>query len=216
MSQTTPTPTNKKSGATNHAFFARTYELLSRGGSESRFMRPLREETAGRARGLVLEIGAGNGLNFSFYDPAKVERVEAIEPDTTMLLYARRRLETARVPINLLQATAENLPFGDQTFDSVVTTLVFCSVGDPARGLREILRVLKPGGTLFMAEHIRSQKTMAARMQDILTPLTRLTSGNCHWNRDTVRTVTEAGFHVNYKRDLDGLLLPMIILQAIR
>jgi ubiquinone/menaquinone biosynthesis C-methylase UbiE len=214
MSQTASTP--KKSDATNHPFFSRAYELLSRGGSESRFMQPLREETAGQARGLVLEVGAGNGLNFSFYDPQKVERVDAIEPDTTMLRYARQRLETARVPINLSQAIAENLPFGDQTFDSVVTTLVFCSVDDPARGLREILRVLKPGGTLFMAEHIRSQKVMAARMQDILTPLTRLTSGNCHWNRDTVCTLTEAGFQVNYKRDIDGLLLPMIVLQAIR
>src|SRR5947209_9890798 len=110
-----------------------------------------------------------------------------------MLRYARQRLETARVPINLLQAAVENLPFADQTFDSVVATLVFCSVTDPARGLHEIIRVLKPGGTLFMAEHVRSQKAIAARVQDMVTPLTRFTSGNCHWNRDTARTVTEAG-----------------------
>lgn len=177
-------------------------------------MEPLRKETAGQAYGLVLEVGAGNGLNFAFYDPAKVERVEAIEPDTLMLRYARQRLQAAPVPIKLIQAAAEDLPFADETFDSVVTTLVFCSVSNPARGLREILRVLKPGGTLFMVEHVRSQRAIAARVQDIVTPIAKHLSGNCHWNRDTARAVAEAGFQITYERALSGILLPVVVLKA--
>ena len=88
-----------------------------------------------------------------------------------MLRYAQQRIEQARVPINLTQAPVEALPFPDATFDSVIATLVFCSVTDPAKGLREIMRVLKPNGILFMAEHVRSHKAIAAIMQDIATPL---------------------------------------------
>ena len=177
-------------------------------------MHPLREETAGRASGLVLEIGAGNGLNFPFYDPQKVERVEAIEPDSTMLRYARQRIEKAKVPITLTQEAAEALPFADGMFDSVVATLVFCSVTHPMQGLAEIRRVLKSNGTLFMAEHVRSQGAIAARMQDIVTPFTRRVSGNCHWNRDTVHDVSEAGFSITYRRDIAGTLLPMVVLRG--
>jgi len=107
---------------------------------------PWRRATAGRAQGVVLEVGAGGGQNFSFYDPARVECVEAIEPDEAMLAIARRRLEDAPVSIHLISAPVEMLPFPDAQFDSVVATLVFCSVQDPERGLREIWRVLKPGG----------------------------------------------------------------------
>ena len=177
-------------------------------------MVPLRKETAGQAHGVVLEVGAGNGLNFFYYDPEKVERVEAIEPDTNTLRHARQRLSTARVPINLTQAAAEDLPFADDTFDSVVATLVFCSVTDPQRGLREIMRVLKPGGSLYMVDHVRSQGAVASRIQDMITPITRRVSGNCHWNRDTARTVAEVGFQIKQKHDLSYILIPIIVLQA--
>jgi ubiquinone/menaquinone biosynthesis C-methylase UbiE len=212
MSQTTST--NNQAQTTNHSIFARIYELSSRGMSESSHMDPLRKETAGQAHGLVLEVGAGNGLNFSYYDPKKVERLEALEPDTAMLRYARQRLSTASVPINLTQAAAEELPFADNTFDSVVATLVFCSVTDPQRGLREIMRVLKPGGSLYMVEHVRSQGAISSRVQDMITPVTRLVSGNCHWNRDTARTVAEAGFQIEQRRNLSYMLMPIIVLQA--
>ena len=157
-------------------------------------MVPLRKETAGQAHGVVLEVGAGNGLNFFYYDPEKVERVEAIEPDTNTLRHARQRLSTARVPINLTQAAAKDLPFADDTFDSVVATLVFCSVTDPQRGLREIMRVLKPGGSLYMVDHVRSQGAVASRIEDMITPITRRVSGNCHWNRDTRSDCCRGGF----------------------
>jgi len=205
-----------KPGTTSHNIFARVYEKLNSGLAESDFMFPLRREMIGKASGLVLEIGAGTGLNFSFYKSGQVERVEAIEPDTAMLRYAHKRLETAQVPITLTQVPVEALPFPDETFDSAVATLVFCSVSDPVRGFRETMRVLKPGGTLLLVEHVRSRGAISSHVQDALVPLTKLLAGNCHWNRDTARTVAEVGFQVTFKRDIHSQLMPMILLEAKR
>ncbi len=215
MSQTTPGNDQKRS-ATAHRLFAAYYERVSRSRAERNFMEPLRKEIAGQASGVVLEIGAGNGLNFAFYDPGLVERVEAIEPDTAMLRYARTRIATTKVPITLTQTPVEVLPFADETFDCVIATLVFCSVSDPAGGLREIRRILKPGGKLLLLEHVRSQGTIAGLIQDILVPVTTRIAGNCHWNRNTERTVAEAGFELEYRRDLGGVLVPMVMLRALR
>ena len=199
-----------------HPRFAAFYERYARLGTERRLTDPLRQETAGQAYGTVLEVGAGTGLNFSWYRPEQVERVEAIEPDAAMLAYARERVRQAAVPISLTQASVESLPFADATFDSVVVTLVFCSVGDPAQGMQEIKRVLKPQGTLFLFEHVRSQSAWIARLQDALVPGTTRLFGNCHWNRDTARTVQEAGFAITHVRRLKGGLDPHIVVQALR
>ena len=206
----------KQPGATSHRMFAAYYERLSRGAPEKQFMDPLRKEVTAQAHGLVLEIGAGNGLNFAYYNPENIERVEAMEPDNAMLGYAHERVKAARVPINLTQAPVEGLPFADATFDSAICTLVFCSVTDPLRGLHEIRRVLKPGGTLLMVEHVRAHGRVAATLQDMLTPLTKFFAGNCHWNRDTERTVNEAAFEVIERRDLGGVMVPMVMLRARR
>ena len=200
----------------HHPRFAAMYERLSRTKSERRFMEPLRKELIEQASGLVLEIGAGNGLNFPFYLPERVKRVEAVEPDSAMLRYARDRLSTAHVPIELTQAPVEVLPFADATFDSAVTTLVFCSVADPLRGLQEIKRVLKPGGILLMVEHVRAHGTIAAHMQDALVPLTTRFAGNCHWNRDTASTIINAGFQMKSLHQAGGVLVPIIVVSAIR
>src|SRR5437016_6322204 len=96
-----------------------------------RMFDPLRREIVGQAHGIVLEVGAGGGQNFPFYDPARVVRVEAVEPDKAMLVTARSRLAAAPVPITLTRAPVEALPFPDAEFDSVVVTLVLCSVRDP-------------------------------------------------------------------------------------
>lgn len=194
--------------------FAAMYERMSRGSEEQRFMEPLRQKILARAHGLVLEVGAGNGLNFPLYDPAQVERVEAIEPDPAMLRYARERVKAARVPITLTQGSVETLPFANATFDCAVATLVFCSVPNPLQGLREIRRVLKPGGSLLMVEHVRSHRAFLGGVQDILVPLTTRMCGNCHWNRDTLSTVHGAGFQISYKRDYGGFLMPVLLLEA--
>jgi len=198
----------------NHPIFSALYEALFRGVAESYFMGSLRQKTASKAAGVVLEVGAGNGLNFPYYDPARVERVEATEPDAAMLRYANNHLRRARVPIHLTQASAESLPFADATFDSVVVTLVFCSVEDPLRGFREVLRVLKPAGTLYLLEHVRSRNAFLAGVQTIMTPISRAVNGNCRWNRDTARTLSAAGFEITSRRDFNVLLVPMLLVEA--
>src|SRR6266568_7815664 len=214
MSQTKPVEMTEQAITTNHSIFAAMYERMSRSRPEQNFMEPLRKEMIAQAQGVVLEIGAGTGLNFALYNPEQVERVEAVEPDSAMLRYARERLKTARVPITLTQAPVEALPFADETFDSAVATLVFCSVTDPLRGLSEIRRVLKPGGCLLFIEHVQAQGAFARRLQDIITPVTKRMAGNCHWNRDTARSVINADFQIEDKRDAGGGVQRMIVVRA--
>ncbi|MBV9689630.1 MAG: class I SAM-dependent methyltransferase [Ktedonobacteraceae bacterium] len=211
-----PPSREKFPSQTDHPTFAAFYNWLASRTPSFRLVEPLRRETAGQAYALVLEVGVGTGLNFPFYVAGQVERVEAVDPDAAMLVYADRNQTKASVPITLTQASAEALPFADQTFDSAVVTLVFCSVTDPMRGLQEVQRVLKPGGTLLLFEHVRAQGAMAARLQDALVPLTTRVCGNCHWNRDTLQTVKAAGFHITRLRELPGVMHPVIVVQATR
>jgi ubiquinone/menaquinone biosynthesis C-methylase UbiE len=214
----TNTAERKSSSQIFHPRFASFYEWFARSGQQRQLLDPLREATAGQAAGVVLEVGAGTGRNFSFYRPEQVERVEATEPDPAMLAHARAQAEQAAVPIVLMQAPVEALPFADATFDSAVVTLVLCSVEDPAQALGEIKRVLKPQGTLFLFEHVRSPKRVLAHLQDALVPLTTRLFGNCHWNRDPLRLVEAAGFQVTEVHPHPGgfALLPHLLLQARR
>ena len=204
--------------------FARKYdEMASHEPARSAF-EGFRRKTAGRAQGVILEVGAGGGYNFAYYDSTLAARVEATEPDATMLGYARGRAARAAVPITLTQAPAEALPFDDGMFDTAVATLVSCSVADVPRGLRELARVLKPGGRLLLAEHVRSTNAALAGVQSALVPLTTHFAGNCHWNRDTESAVRQEGFaDVRaqpiaytgwYLRLLAGSLLPILLIEA--
>lgn len=165
---------------------------------------------------MVLEVGAGGGQNFPFYDPRSVVRVEAVGPDEAMLVYAERSRAETPVPIQLTRAACELLPFPDAYFDSVVATLVLCSVHDPERSLREIWRVLSPGGSFLLFEHVRARGAVAAKVQDVLMPLTTRCLGNCHWNRDTGRLLVGSGFEEMSRRLLGGGLQPFLIVHARR
>ena len=142
--------------------------------------------------GDVLELGVGTGSNLPYYRQART--IVAIDPNSGSLTRAAKRREGTVVA--LYRASAEELPFADESFDAVVATLVLCSVGDPERGLVESRRVLKTGGMLRLVEHVRVQNPMGAGIQDALTPLWKRVAGNCHLNRDTLSSVEQAGFQV--------------------
>ncbi|MGH7393061.1 MAG: class I SAM-dependent methyltransferase [Candidatus Rokuibacteriota bacterium] len=142
------------------------------------------------ARGRTLDLGCGTGRTLPLF-PASA-RVVGIDPALEPLHRARRR--APGVP--LVQGSAEALPFGDAAFDTVVSSLVFCSVPDPARGLAEVRRVLAPDGTLRMIEHVRSTRRWKARFQDAVQPLWTWLAGGCRPNRRTEQTVEASGFAI--------------------
>ncbi len=151
---------------------------------------PWREWLVAGAGGLTLDVGCGTGRNLPLYTAGV--RVVALDPHWDVLQRARRR--APHVP--LVQASVEALPFSDGTFDTVVSGLVFCSVGDPRRGLAEVRRVLRPDGRLRMLEHVRSPRPWKARFQDRVQPVWTRLSGGCHPNRDTERAVETSGFAI--------------------
>jgi ubiquinone/menaquinone biosynthesis C-methylase UbiE len=145
------------------------------------------------ARGAVLEIGGGTGANLPHY--CDVDRVTVAEPDPFMRKRLLPKLGAARVPVEVSAAGAEVLPFHDGIFDTVVSTLVLCTVLDQESALDEISRVLRPGGRLLFIEHVRATGS-TARWQDRIEPFWGHLFGGCHPNRDTVLSIEEAGFEI--------------------
>lgn len=146
-----------------------------------------------QAYGDVLEIGVGSGLNLAFYDPAHVRKVTAIDLSAPLLDRALPRVRAAKVPVELVNANAEALPFPDAAFDSVVMTYTLCSITDPARALAELRRVLRPGGLLVFVEHGLAHDD-SARWQRRITPWWKHVAGGCNLDRDTGALLREAGF----------------------
>jgi ubiquinone/menaquinone biosynthesis C-methylase UbiE len=144
--------------------------------------------------GRILEVGAGTGHTLAHY--RRADEVVALEPDESMAGRIPPKAEAAPVPVEIVRAPAEEIPFPDESFDAAVTVFVLCSVRDPGRALAEIHRVLKPGGELVVLEHVRGHGR-TARWQDRLTPVQRTICGNCHLNRDTRTAIAEAGFDVS-------------------
>ena len=167
-------------------------------------VRKWREWTVSGAQGRVLEIGVGTGLNLPHYRHAKT--IAAIDPDDASLQRALARRDGRTMILH--QASAEQLPFADESFDSVVGTLTFCSIGDPDRALSEVCRVLKPGGMFRLIEHVRMENRVIAAVQDVATPVWKQIAGNCHLNRDTLASVKRAGFTVRQvQRHIGGFFI---------
>jgi ubiquinone/menaquinone biosynthesis C-methylase UbiE len=165
------------------------------GSRVERELGPKRARVLAHARGRVLEIGGGTGFNLAHY-PLAVDEVVFTEPSPAMRERAGRRARELGRPVQVTEASAERLPFGDGEFDTVVSTLVLCTVGDQERALAEIRRVLKPGGSLLFLEHVRSDDPRRARWQDRLERPWGVMAMGCHPNRPTLERIEAAGFAV--------------------
>lgn len=176
-----------------HPLFARFYVRATS-------KRNLPEEEAHRRRmvaglsGTVIEVGAGNGLNFPFY-PATVEQVVAVEPESVMRAAAVEAARVAPVVVEVVAGVAGRLPAEDESFDAGVASLMLCSVPDQARALAELHRVIRPGGELRFYEHVVARRPAAVRLQRVAdaTFWPRLLGG-CHLTRDTGAAIEAAGF----------------------
>jgi SAM-dependent methyltransferase len=158
-----------------------------------------------QATGEVLEIGAGTGRNLPLYRTAT--RVVALEPAPGMRARATQAAQ-AQVAVEIVDGTAEHLPFPDAAFDTVVASLVLCTVPDPARALTEARRVLRPGGTLRFYQHVRAEDPRLARWQDRLERPWGWLTGGCHPNRDVVAAIAAAGFHLLELDRFDFQIMP--------
>jgi ubiquinone/menaquinone biosynthesis C-methylase UbiE len=181
-----------------HPIFARFYDRLM-AGTERAGLARMRRELLASASGRVLELGAGTGHNLEYYTDAVTELVMT-EPDPHMASRLRGRLEgerTAADRASVIVTPAEDLPFDDGSFDTIVATLVLCTVADPSRAIAEARRVLVEGGQLLFLEHVRSPNRRLARWQDRLERPWGFFAAGCHPNRATDQLLAGAGFWID-------------------
>ena len=184
-------------------------------GEEKATLQAHRRALLAQARGRVLEIGGGTGANLPFYSDA-VESLTITEPEAPMLRRLERRLRDAGREATVLRAPAEDLPFDDGSFDTVVATLVLCTVDDQPRALRELRRVLAPGGQLLFIEHVRAEDPKVAKWQDRFNPVQLRLGHGCNCNRPTLAGIEAAGFGVvdvahERMRKAPAILRPLIV-----
>ncbi|MDP3895575.1 MAG: class I SAM-dependent methyltransferase [Mesorhizobium sp.] len=154
---------------------------------------PYRKRALEQARGRVLEIGIGSGLNLPHY-PNAVGEVLGVEPSARLAAMARRAATGVAFPVDVLEESAEAIPLDDDTIDTVVSTWTLCSIPDVGRALSELRRVLKPGGQLLFVEHGLSPDDSVRTWQHRLTPLWRCCAGGCHLNRPIDGLIESSGF----------------------
>ncbi len=175
-----------------HPCFARCYAALS-----SRLLdagaRGHREELLAGLRGRVIEVGAGNGLNFAFY-PSSVSEVVAVEPEPYLRSLAEQAARDAPCDVTVVDGLAEGLPCGDASFDAGVASLVLCSVPDQRTALRELHRVLREDAELRFYEHLQAETAGLRAFQRVVDVVHPLLAGGCHTGRQTVAAIESAGF----------------------
>lgn len=182
-------------------------------------MRRRRRALVADARGRVLEIGAGTGLNAAHY-PDTVDDLLMTEPEPGMRRRLARRLARHALPARVIAAPAERLPLPDASVDTVVSTLVLCTVTDPEGALREIARVLRPDGQVLFIEHVRGSSKLLAACQDILVRPWRAFAGGCECNRPTADVMRACGFTVEATahawRAMPAIVRPLVVGRATR
>ena len=182
-------------------FYDRAFEATEEAG-----LREMRCELLKGARGRVLELGSGTGLNLDLYPREGIDCLTLTEPDPHMIKQLRTRVQEIGCAADVMEVGAENLPFDDDSYDTVVVTLVLCTVPDQGVALREVRRVLRPEGQLLFLEHVRATDDPSlAKWQDRLETPWRFLADGCHCNRDTLVDLRTAGFEVT---ELDCAGLP--------
>jgi SAM-dependent methyltransferase len=181
--------------ATWGRFFSSVYDRMTKS-TEEAGLREMRRALLAGASGRVLEIGAGTGANLDLY-PDTVTELVLVEPDPHMTKRLRAKLAASGRSATVIEAPAESIPLQDAGFDRVVSTLVLCTVPDPAATAAELRRVLRPDGRLLFIEHVRSEEPGLARWQDRLEGPWRFLGDGCHCNRDTLATLHAAGLRTD-------------------
>jgi SAM-dependent methyltransferase len=166
-----------------------------------------RAELVSRATGRVLEVGPGPGLNFPHY-PAEVARLTTISPEEELPPRARERAKARGATLRHFKSPQLPWPFAAELFDTVVCTLVLCSVPSPVEVLKEVRRVLAPDGQLLLFEHVRSSHAGTALLQQLATPLLCTFGGGCHPNRSQLEALELAGFDVSELETRQSAALP--------
>ena len=174
-------------------------------------VRELREKVVPLARGEVFELGCGGGINQQLYDRAAITRYAGIDPGDKLLDYARAEAARKGWLADIRQGVGEAIPFPDDSFDTAVCTFTMCSVVDQTQVLREMRRILRPGGRLLFLEHGRAPEPKVARWQDRIEPWWKPVMGGCHLTRPITSAVAAGGFAVEPlgERYLPGMPRPL-------
>ncbi|WP_079509326.1 class I SAM-dependent methyltransferase [Mesobacillus jeotgali] len=175
--------------------FAFFYDMLM-SPLEKRWIARVRKKIITDLEGEILEIGTGTGANFPYYSKEKVDRLVSVEPNPFMIDQARDRALENGLKVEFHKGMAETLPFKNGEFDTVIATLVLCSVEDPHKVFKEIKRVCKQGGRIVLFEHVRTESRSLASLQDFLTPAWKHLCDGCHLNRNTGRYMRESGIEI--------------------
>jgi len=171
-----------------------TYLVDSLGNPEP--IREVRQRILPLAQGTVLEIGVGSGVNFAYYDPSKVTKLYALEPNARMIRLAERRRIRTNMDIEFLDLPGERIPLGDGTVDSVVSTFTLCTIPGVLEALRGIARVLRPNGKLIFFEHALSPDRQIRRWQNRWAPIHHRLFEGLHITRDIPALLVDGGFHI--------------------
>jgi len=164
-----------------------------------------REKVVPQAQGRILEVGMGSGINIPFYNPDKVEKVWGLEPSLGMREKARERVEAAPFDLEWLSLPGEEIPLDDNSADTIVLTYTLCTIPGWEAALRQMRRVLKPGGKMLFSEHGKAPDEAVQRWQARVNPLWMKIAGGCHLNRDIPRLLEQGGFKV---RDMEAMYVP--------
>ncbi len=164
-----------------------------------------REKVVPLALGRVLEIGIGSGLNLPYYDPSKVIKVWGLDPSPEMTAMAKQTALSVRFQVEFIESPGDDIPLDDDSIDTVLVTYTLCTIPDATPALREMARVLKPGGTLVFCEHGAAPDRVVRRWQDALDPIWTRLGGGCHLNREIPMLLQQSGFTIT---DMNTMYLP--------